>query len=101
MFGFHEIFHLWAMKRRGYHAQGIVVYFYGLGPIPNRNIELADSTFVYFAGFLSMILPFIYYLFSPDVLVLGLLLLFSLVLSILDVKIWWDIKTEERKRKHF
>ena len=87
------------MKSRGYHAQGIVVYFYGLGPIPNRIIESADSTFVYFAGLLSMILPFIYYLFSPDVIVLGLLLLFSLVLSIHDVKIWWDIKTEEKERE--
>ena len=90
----HETGHIWALKLRGYKIKGLILSLFGPGVYQDKPTEMEDSTFVYFAGFLSLFFPICLYAIWPNLLVFVYLAINASALSVIDLYSWWTLKKE-------
>ena len=92
IYGVHEVSHLIVLLHLGYDIQGIAIFIrqMGVGPVPDRPIQKNHSTFVYFSGFISLIIPVLLILIVPGELMIGIIfLIIAVSLSTIDIWYWW------------
>ena len=88
----HETGHIWALKLRGYEIKGLILSVFGPGVYQDKPLDLEDSSFVYFAGFLSLTFPISLYALWPNPLVFAYLSINAIALSVIDVYTWWTLR---------
>jgi len=88
----HEIGHVWALGKRGYRIEGIIITIFGPGVIQDRPVEVRDSNLIYLSGFFSLIIPFLFFIVYPNFQVFILLFSWACVLSSADIYSWWVLR---------
>ena len=88
----HETGHIWALKLRGYEIKGLILSVFGPGVYQDKPLNLDDSSFVYFAGLLSLTFPISLYALWPNPLVFAYLSINAIALSVIDVYAWWTLR---------
>ena len=88
----HETGHIWALKLRGYEIKGLILSVFGPGVYQDNPLNIEDSSFVYFAGFLSLTFPISLYALWPNPLVFAYLSINAIALSVIDVYAWWTLR---------
>ena len=88
----HKTGHIWALKLRGYEIKGSILSVFGPGVYPDKPLNMEDSSFVYFAGLLSLTFPITLYSLWPNLLVLVYLSINVIALSVIDIYAWWILR---------
>jgi len=90
----HETGHIWALKLKGYKVEGLILSVFGPGLYKDKPTAEEDSTFIYFAGFLSLIFPICLYIIWPNLFVFVYLSISASALSVIDLHAWWTLRKD-------
>ena len=60
----------------------------------DKPLKLEDSSFVYFAGLMSLTFPITFYALWPNFLVFAYLAINASALSVIDLYAWWTLKMD-------
>jgi len=97
--GVHELSHLFILYGKGYGVKGIAISIWppGIGPIPDREIEVKDAAQVYLSGLFSLIVPILLIILYPELFMFLLIItIITISFSIIDYKDMRDIQKRHK-----